>query len=248
MGLRRRKIASLSNVRINKAIADSGYCARRKADELVTAGRVRVNGHMVDTPGLKIDPETDVVTIDHQPLPRISPVYLALHKPVGYVTTRRAQDRRKTVYELLPPAYQAADPAGRLDADSSGLLIFSSDGDFLHGLTHPRFHWPKVYEIRLDRPLSPAALQRLLDGVPLQPENRLARMADIQPDETHPAQYRMTLMTGYNRQIRRSVEAIGRRVLALHRTAFGPLELGDLPRGAFRTLTDAEKNSLIKAK
>lgn len=231
-------------IRINKVIADSGYCARRKADELVAAGRVRVNGRVIDTPGLKINPETDAVTIDHQPLPRIIPVYAALHKPVGYVTTRRAQGRQKTVYELLPSYCQAADPAGRLDADSSGLLIFSSDGGFLHGLTHPRFHWPKIYEVRLDRPLSPSAIRRLLDGVPLRPENRLARMVDIVPDKQHPAQYRITLMTGYNRQIRRSIEIVGCRVLALHRRAFGPIELGDLPCGAFRFLTEAEKESL----
>src|SRR5688500_5228111 len=91
-------------VRINKAIADSGYCARRKADDLVVAGRVHVNGQLITEPGLKINPDTDIVTIDHQPLPRIKPVYMVLHKPVGYVTTRRAQGRQKTVYELLPPS------------------------------------------------------------------------------------------------------------------------------------------------
>lgn len=230
-------------LRINKAIADSGYCARRKADELVAQGRVCVNGETVREAGLKIDPATDVVTIDGKALPRSKPVYLALHKPVGYVTTRRPQgNRQKSVYALLPSACQSADPAGRLDEDSSGLLIFSSDGDFLHRLTHPRFHWPKVYEIRLNRPLSADAVQQLLDGVPLQPESRIAKMSDIQPDAHQPAQYRVTLLTGYNRQIRRTVEAVGCRVISLQRLSFGPLSLDGLPIGSFRMLSDEEKS------
>lgn len=230
-------------VRINKAIADSGYCARRKADELVAQGRVRVNGNPVREAGLKVDPTHDAITVDGQALPKTAPVYLALHKPVGYVTTRRPQGKRqRSVYDLLPPSCHSADPAGRLDEDSSGLLIFSGDGDFLHRLTHPRFHWPKVYEIRLNHPLSPSAVRQLMKGVPLQPEDRIARMTDIQVDADDPVRYQVTLTTGYNRQIRRTVEAVGYRVLTLERISFGPLSLDGLQPGLFRMLNDEEKN------
>ena len=235
-----------SLIRINKAIADSGYCARRKADDLVSQGRVSVNGEAVREAGFKVDPTTASITIDGKPLPKPAPVYLMLHKPVGYVTTRRPQGRRqKSVYELLPPSGQSADPAGRLDEDSSGLLIFSGDGDFLHQLTHPRFHWPKIYEVQLNHPLSSSAIQQLLKGVPLQPEDRIAKMSDIQLDTNHSAMYRITLLTGYNRQIRRTIEAVGYRVLSLQRISFGPLSLEGLQPGAFRMLTDEEKRLFL---
>jgi pseudouridine synthase len=233
-------------VRLNKHIADSGYCARRKADALISAGRVQVNGQAVTEMGSRVDPAKDTVTIDGKLLPAGMKHYLAFHKPTGTVTSRRAGREQKSIYALLPEEYQAADPAGRLDQDSSGLLILSSDGDFLNKITHPRYHLPKLYEITLNQPLKSDDLQQLKEGILLMPENKLARMAEIQPvKSTRAFTYRVTLFTGYNRQIRRSMAELGYRVNVLKRLAFGPINLGKLLPGGFRTLQPAEIDQLL---
>lgn len=232
-------------IRINKAIADSGYCARRRADELIAQGRVQVNGQQVTEMGAKVNPETDQITIDGQPLPTAQKVYLLLNKPVGYVTSRMAGKAQKSFYELISPEFKAVDPAGRLDQDSSGALILSSDGDFLYQITHPRFHLPKLYEITLDRLLEAADLQKLKDGVRLTPENKLARMTRVEPVRTNQPTYRVELITGFNRQIRRTLIELKYRVQSLHRVSFGPVQLGNLPLGEFRHLTEDEIKRLL---
>lgn len=232
-------------IRLNKAIADSGYCARRKADELIAAGKVKVNGQAVTEMGTKVDSTTDKITVQGKPLPKAEKYYLLFHKPAGYVTSRRGGKTQKTIYELLPKEYQAADPAGRLDQDSSGALILSSDGDFLFKVTHPSFHVPKLYEIVLNHPLTPADIKRLQTGIRLMPEDKVAKMSKVLADEKNPYRYRVELLTGYNRQIRRSLKEIGHRVQVLHRVAFGPIGLGKLPEGETRLLTEAEKNRLL---
>lgn len=239
--------ADKPEIRLNKAIADSGYCARRKADELIANGNVKVNGHIVTEMGTKVDPKKDRITIQGKPLPKSEKYYLLLHKPTGYVTSRRGGRTQKTIYELLPDECQAADPAGRLDQDSSGALILSSDGDFLFKVTHPSFHIPKLYEIVLNHPLTPADTEKLLAGIRLMPEDKLAKMSKVLPDEKNPYRYRVELITGYNRQIRRSFREIGYRVQTLHRVAFGPIGLGRLPLGATRMLTEAEKARLLSS-
>src|SRR5690606_4303900 len=130
--------------------------------------------------------------------------------------------------------YQSVDPAGRLDQDSSGALVLSNDGDFLFKITHPRFHVPKRYAVTLHKVLQPADLQALKRGIVLMPENKRAQMADIQPDPRNPKRYKIELITGYNRQIRRSLEVLGYRVEDLHRLAFGPATLRNLEIGGIR--------------
>lgn len=230
-------------IRLNKAIADSGYCARRKADELISTGQVHVNGQRVTTLGVRIDPNKDHITIHGKPLPKPEKFYLMFHKPEGYVTSRKAGKVQKSIYELLPEELHSVDPAGRLDQDSSGLLILSNDGDFIFQITHPRFHVPKVYDVQLQKPLTTSEMSLLKTGILLPPENKLARMEQIQPSKT-PKRYRITLITGYNRQIRRSVEALGNRVMKLKRVSFGDIQLGSLPVGAIQELTLSEINKL----
>lgn len=236
--------APANGIRLNKHIADSGLCARRKADELIGAGRVQVNGVPVRELGTRINPQSDRVTVDGQPLPSSERFYLAFHKPAGYVTSRRGGRNQKTFYELLPAAYRSGDPAGRLDQETSGLLILSNDGAFIHRVSHPRYHQPKVYEVSLDHPLQAEDQAALEAGVLLTPEQKWARMHEVQPLAL-PAAYRVTLITGYNRQIRRSFALRGYRVRALKRLAFGPVRLGDLPPGEARPLTEAERESLM---
>jgi len=234
------------SVRLNKAIADSGYCARRKADELIQAGKVQINGQTVTELGTRIHPTRDFISIDGKPLSQAEKAYLLFNKPTGYVTSRKGGRSQKTIYELIPPQYQSVDPAGRLDQDSSGALILSNDGDFLYQITHPKFHLPKIYEITLDRALTPDEINQLLAGIRLMPENKLARMNQIQPDRKNPNQYQVELITGYNRQIRRSLAVLGARVMTLHRISFGPIQLKNLPKGHCRPLTSEEQTYLLK--
>jgi pseudouridine synthase len=152
---------------------------------------------------------------------------------------------QNSIYELLPKEYHSVDPAGRLDQDSSGALILSNDGDFLYRITHPKFHLPKRYEIRLNDLLTPEAIKKLQTGIKLTPENKLARMTNIKANPKRELCYEVELITGYNRQIRRSLAALGYQVKTLHRISFGPIQLGKLPIGAIRPLTETEKRHLL---
>jgi pseudouridine synthase len=136
------------------------------------------------------------------------------------------------------------DPAGRLDQDSSGALILSNDGDFIYKVTHPRFHLPKVYEVTLDRPLEQADIQTLKRGVLLTPENKLAIMTQVEALTGNQPTYRMELITGFNRQIRRTLIELRYRVKTLHRVSLGPVQVKDLPIGQLRPLTEIELASL----
>jgi pseudouridine synthase len=229
-------------VRLNKWIADSGLCSRREADRLIEAGAVRVNGNPVTQLGSQIDPERDVVHVQGQKIQASVKVYLLFHKPKDCITTRSDEKGRQTIYDFIPPKWRSVDPAGRLDRHSTGALILSNDGDFLYQLTHPRFHLPKVYRVTVDRPVGEAALEALCQGVILQPEQKLARAESVEQEA--PGILRMTLVTGYNRQIRRSLEALGYEVMALKRLSIGPIRLGDLKPGEIRPLTPAELRQL----
>ena len=232
-------------VRLNKRIADSGLCARRKADELIDAKRVMLNGKLVTELGIKVLP-SDKILVDGKPLPQATGQTVAFHKPIGIVTSRKAGRNQKSLYSLLPPELQSCDPAGRLDQESSGLIIMSGDGDLIQRITHPRYHLSKLYEISTDKPLTRADQNRLLQGVMLEPEEKLARMTAIEPIRGSVGRYRVTLVTGYNRQIRRSLNALGYRVNTLSRVQFGPIMLGGLKPGEWRALSPREIGALLK--
>jgi 23S rRNA pseudouridine2605 synthase len=229
-------------IRLNKWIAQSGICSRREADRLIEAGQVTVNGRRVMTLGESIDPVKDVVAVNGKPLSQPKRYYLLFHKPTGIITTRSDEKGRKTIYDLLPQEYHDADPAGRLDRDSSGALILSNNGDFIHKVTHPSFHLPKRYRVTLNRPIHEDVLKRLLKGVMLQPENKKAIMTAIEVEA--PTVLLVTLVTGYNRQIRRSLEIVGYQVETLKRVAVGNVSLGQLKPGRFRHLTPQELSAL----
>ncbi|MBY0405208.1 MAG: rRNA pseudouridine synthase [Cyanobacteria bacterium] len=231
-------------MRLNKWIADSGLCSRRQADRLIESGQVSINGEIVLTLGIQIDPKRDKVLVQNQPLPTARMGYIAFHKPKGVITTRWDEKARKTIYDVLPGQYQSYDPAGRLDRDSSGLLVLSNDGDFIHHLMHPSFHVPKVYEVKVASPLSKKALNHLIEGVHLLPEDKIATV--VQLERIGPLHYVVTLATGYNRQIRRSFEAVNAEVKSLKRIQFGPVHLEDLPIGNFRPLTPQELKAIAK--
>lgn len=221
-----------SNLRLNKHLAHSTGISRREADDLIAAGRVSVNGTVAQL-GDQIDPSAAILIDGTLVKATTAYTYIALHKPVGYVCSRKRQGDAPTIYELLPPEYRALKPVGRLDRDSSGLLLLTDDGDFAHRMTHPSFHKTKTYEVTLDQPLAPLHHQMISDhGVTLEDGSsklQLTRRTD--GDDT---QWIVSMHEGRNRQIRRTFAALGYTVVALHRTTFGAYQLQNLPEGRHR--------------
>jgi 23S rRNA pseudouridine2605 synthase len=214
-------------MRLNKFIAQASGHSRRVADDLIASGRVSVNGQAARL-GQSLA-ESDVVKLDDQTLQAQPFVYLLLHKPVGYVCSRHGQGA-STIFELLPEQYQTLNGAGRLDKDTSGLILLSNDGDWAQALTHPSQAQAKVYELTLDKSLAATDRQRLLDGVEL--ADGMSRFDQIKSSSE--TQFEVTLHGGRNRQIRRSLAALGYKIFKLHRIQFGPYSLGALKSGEFK--------------
>ena len=228
-------------MRLAKYLAHAGVASRRAAEKLIADGRVTVDAEQVTDPARDVG-ERSVVSVDGRPLPGAEPrVVYALHKPVEVLSTASDTHGRPTVVELVPSGGLRLYPVGRLDADSSGLILLTNDGELANRLTHPSFEVPKTYRARLGGgPPSPQVLEALRAGVPL----------DGSP--TAPARVRrvrgslieVTIHEGRNRQVRRMCEAVGHPVLELQRIAFGPLRLGGLEPGAYRRLRAREVERL----
>jgi len=199
-----------------------------------------VNGRAVQTPDAWIDLERDRVEIDGKPLAAEERVYLLLHKPVGYLTTYRDPQGRPTVYDLLPDRDRYLFPVGRLDFDTSGLLILTNDAQFAERLTNPEYHVPKTYIVKASRVLSDEDLDRLRNGIELR--DGPTRRAIV--ERLGKSAFSITITEGRNRQVRRMVEALDAKVEKLARTAIGPVQVGDLAAGALRALTADEVRSL----
>jgi 23S rRNA pseudouridine2605 synthase len=221
-------------VRLAKFLAHGGVASRRKAEEIVAAGRVTVDGKVVTDPAKDVGASDDV-RLDGRSVEAEAREVWAVNKPVGVVSTAREPGRRRAVVELVRSEARLY-PVGRLDADSSGLLLLTNDGELANQLTHPRYEVEKAYRVELQRPPSDADLRRLASGV------------ELEDGPTAPAEVRrlgereveIVLREGRNRQVRRMAEAIGNRVVALRRVRFGPVDLGDLPEGEARRLAEDE--------
>lgn len=217
-------------MRLNKFIAHASGVSRREADSLIDAGSVLVNGKKAQL-GCDIDPIDDIVFMNGKRLtmPKTSTTIM-LNKPVGYVCSRNAQAKDvKTVYALLPDTLKSLKTVGRLDKDSSGLILLTDDGDLAHRLTHPRFAKNKEYVVKLDHALAPLHQQMISDfGIGLDdgPSKLLLERLD-----DNRLEFRVTMHEGRNRQIRRTFAALGYQVVSLHRTCFGPYQLGNLGLG-----------------
>jgi 23S rRNA pseudouridine2605 synthase len=218
--------------RLNKYIALHTGISRREADELITSGAVMING-LPGQIGQQVS-EKDTVEINGAPITlKTAYTYLMLHKPVNYVCSRKQQGDTPTIYSLLPPQYHALKPVGRLDKDSSGIILLTDDGDFAHRMTHPSFHKVKIYHVQLDKPLEPLHRQMISDyGLAL--EDGVSKFLVEKTDSG----YQVTMHEGRNRQIRRTFTALGYTVTVLHRTQFGAFSLGSVPSGEWQ-LTDA---------
>lgn len=214
-------------IRLNKFLAERLGVSRREADDLIAAGKVLINNKPAVL-GAKID-KNDKVCYNDKIVPFDTEfLYLAFNKPVGYVCSRRAQGEAPTLYELLPEDYQKLKTVGRLDKDSSGLILLTNDGDFAFQMTHPKFHKEKIYEVELDRPLEPLHQQMISDyGVMLDDGPSLFTV--IHDNNI----YTVVLSEGRNRQIRRTFAALGYRVTKLHRIQFGKYQLSGLKPGKY---------------
>jgi 23S rRNA pseudouridine2605 synthase len=223
--------------RLNKYVADCTGHSRRKADELIAAGKVKVNGKPAQV-GQTINPVKDKVALEGQLLAEQKKRYILFHKPAGLITTRHDPEGRKTIYDSLPEKYHDLDPVGRLDRDTSGLLILSNDGKFVQELTHPRYEHQKTYRVSVDKTLTPEVLRQLEAGIHLMPEDKLAtsNIQEIRDGKT----VVIALKTGMNRQIRRCFEAVGYTVTDLKRLAFAGFTLGQLRPGQSREIKPFE--------
>lgn len=222
-------------MRLNKFIAHATGISRREADELIRTGNVVVNGKAADL-GCDVDPNDDTVTVNNQ-LVKLPTEHttIILNKPVGYVCSRNAQARGvKTIYELLPDQYKALKTVGRLDKDSTGLILLTNDGDLAHQLTHPSFAKTKEYIVELDHALAPLHQQMISDfGINLDDGPSQLLLERLNDERT---KFNITMHEGRNRQIRRTFAALGYQVKSLHRTTFGPYTLGDLASGKWSAL------------
>ena len=234
--------------RLQKLLAAAGLASRRKAEELILAGRVSINGQIVTELGTKADPATDKITVDGKPLqPAQKLLYFLLHKPKGYVTTVSDPEGRPTVMQLLRGQRERLYPVGRLDYASEGLLLMTNDGALAQQLTKAASHVPKTYHVKISGRPSEQSLQRLRNGVTI-------ALDDGRRVKTSPAKvrlledapnpwYEIILIEGRNRQIRRMFQHVGHHVEKIKRVALGPLTL-DLPPGHFRPLTEREVSQL----
>lgn len=238
-------------IRLQKTIAAAGIASRRGAERLIVDGRVTVNGRTIRELGARADPERDDIRVDGRRVARaVRRRYLLVHKPVGYVTTRRDPQRRPTVLDLIPDVREYVYPVGRLDYDSEGLLLLTNDGPLAAVLMHPRHGMPRVYEAVVRGLPTRAQLQRLAAGVVIEGrrtarvEVRLLPRGGSDRASAADARIRLVLHEGRNRQVRRMLDAIGHPVRRLRRTGLGPLALGRLKPGQARELTPAEVRTL----
>ena len=236
-------------MRLQKFLARAGAASRRGSEDLMTAGRVAVNGAVVTELGAKVDPAVDVVTLDGVVLSLgESPVYLALNKPLGVVTTMSDPQGRPTVAGLVPVGqYPGLFPVGRLDADTSGLLLFTTDGELSHRLLHPRWHVEKVYLARIDGELTDAQLAALREGIELDDGTTSPARVSLLGMSGRTTRVEIAIREGRKRQVRRMFSAVHHPVLELHRETFGPVGLGGLAPGTWRELTAEEVASLRAA-
>jgi pseudouridine synthase len=230
---------------LERVLSKAGLGSRTDARSWIGAGRVRVNGKVVQSPDHWVDFERDRVTLDGQPVRGAKKVYVLLYKPKGYITTYTDPEGRPTVYDLVKDAGVWLVPVGRLDLDTSGLLIMTNDTQFAERLTNPDYKVPKTYLVKCADLLSDAQIGRVRGGLELNDGPTRPALVERVRDSGNYTHVQVVLSEGRNRQVRRMIEAIGSKVLKLVRVAIGPIRIGDLPIGKWRHLTEAEVRGLM---
>jgi pseudouridine synthase len=230
----------MTMMRLQKFLSQAGICSRRKGEEHIREGRIRVNRKVVTELGTKVDPENDRVEFDGRSLSlKSESIYIALNKPKGYVTSC-SHPGEKIVLDLIDIS-QRVYPVGRLDKDSTGLLILTNDGSLHHRLSHPSFDHEKEYDVTVSMPMTDGSLRNIAEGLPMMgTKTRPAKIRRISS-----RRFRIILKEGKNRQIRRMVRKVGNRVTELKRIRVSKIKLGRLAEGAWRNLTEEEKKELL---
>ncbi|MFM2294026.1 MAG: ribosomal large subunit pseudouridine synthase [Verrucomicrobiota bacterium] len=232
-------------VRLQKFLAEAGVASRRASEVVITEGRVRVNGKVVTQLGTKVNPDTDEIAVDGTILKVKRKLYIALHKPPGYVSTRKDELNRRTIHDLLPVDWTNIYSVGRLDAESEGLLFVTNDGDFALKLTHPRYGVRKKYIALVEGRVEPHLLKKFTTGVMHEGDLLKAEKVKLLSANNSHSEVELELGEGKNREVRRLFESIGLNVVRLARVQVGKIRIAELPMGKWRTLTETEIKSLI---
>ncbi len=232
---------------LERVLSKAGLGSRTDARKWIGAGRIRVNGKLIQTPDHWVDLERDRVTLDGQPVRAGKKIYLLLNKPKGYITSYKDPEGRPTVYDLIQNLGRWVVPVGRLDRDTSGLLLLTNDTHFAELITNPDYKISKTYLVKASTPLSDEQLDQLRKGVMLQDGPTQPATVRRVRDSGKYSFVELTIREGRNRQVRRMIEAIGSKVLKLVRTEIGGLRIGDLPIGTYRELLPGEVRSLMPA-
>jgi 23S rRNA pseudouridine2605 synthase len=235
-------------IRLQVFLARAGVASRRGSEELIREGRVHVNGQVVTELGTKVTPDQDRVAVNGKSVELRKAVWIALHKPRGYVTTRDDPSDRRTVYDLLPQNLHHLFHVGRLDRQSEGLLLLSNQGEVANRLLHPRYGIDKEYVATIDGSVTYDAIDALVEGVEVDGETLRADSVEVLPTAgREQSRLRLVLREGRYREVRRMLEAVGHPVTKLLRRRFGPIQLGKLGRGEWRELTAQELADIDKA-
>jgi len=236
--------------RLQKVLSRAGVASRRKAEELIKQGRVKVDGVVVTQLGFKVDPERCVIEVDGVRVKvDAKPIYIALYKPRGYVTTKSDPHVpfERTVFSLLPPEYRKLHYVGRLDKDSEGLLLLTNDGHLTHLVTHPHHELEKRYVVTVEGSIEPSHIKQLKDGILLDDGKKHKAKVRILSSGKHTTTMLVCIREGRKRQIRVMMGKVGLRVKRLIRVSIGPIKLGGLRQGEFRHLSEDEVEALYKA-
>ena len=241
----------MEEVRLQKFIADCGITSRRKAEELILQGKIKVNGKVVTELGTKINPQKDVVLYNNKQIQNDNKsVYILLNKPIGYVTTVKDQFSRNSVLDLVKVKERIV-PVGRLDMYTSGALILTNDGDFVYQVTHPKHEIDKTYTVTINGKVTDEEVQQLKNGVKIEAkEPYITKPAKVKilkiDEEKNQSRLEITIHEGKNRQVRKMCEAVGHKVLALHRSKIAGIDVKDLPLGKWRFLNQNEVKRILK--
>lgn len=231
-------------MRLNKYLAQLGVASRRKADELIANGRIQINGQVMTRLGEKIDPKTDQISLDDKLLTSSTKLlYFILNKPQGVVSTTADEFKRSTVLDLVKVQTRLF-PVGRLDQDSTGLILLTNDGELTQRLTHPKFEINKTYQVAVQGIISPDQIKHLEDGVFLKEGKTSPSRVEVLKTEGNRTYLEISIHEGRNRQIRRMCGGLDLEVINLKRVSMGPLTLGNLPEGSWRPLTQTEIDQL----
>lgn len=241
----------MEEIRLQKFLANNGVCSRRKAEEYILQGYVKVNGQVVTELGTKVNPEHDEIIFKNQKIENGTDqkVYVLLNKPIGYVTTTKDQFSRDTVLDLVKIKEKIL-PVGRLDMYTSGAIILTNDGDFIYKITHPKHEVEKTYNVTLKGEITKEEIEKLKNGVEI--EDYVSGKAKVRilkiDKEKNISRIEVTIHEGKNREVRKMCNAIGKRVLALHRSRIGSIHVKDLQLGTWRYLKKEEIKDLLNNK